>query len=169
MKLPLKGGLAQTPQDVAQSLERVANAVAAGWNVEHLPNGAHATVSEAVPFAATNFTAAGAMTWMVASGEVTSNRVMQIGTLMRWTVEIYGTTTGGVANSNLRIRIPNNKLARGRQNGTFAWRDAGGTGNGYWVVVDGSNIVQLFKDISLTAWAIGGSAGVAAQFLIEVQ
>lgn len=157
-------------QEVAVALSDLARSVATSWNVEHDDGGAHVFGSEAVPFDAANFFGAGGMTWTVTAGEVRTHRYARIGRQFRMTFEISSSTVGGSANSNLRIRIPNQWRARGRHAGTFAYVDNGTPGTGVWIAVDESDQVQLFRDYTLSSWDVSGSdTSVVGSVDFEVQ
>lgn len=59
-----------------------------------------------IPFNAGNFTASGAMTWTVASGDVIANEFNIRGRSLQYILNVGGGTTGGVADIELRSTIP---------------------------------------------------------------
>jgi len=59
-----------------------------------------------VPFAAGNFTASGAMTWTVAGINVTDQSFKVFGNTLIYSINVSGTTTGGVADVELRVALP---------------------------------------------------------------
>lgn len=143
-------------------------AISASWRVEHGADGQHTFGASAVPFVAGHYTGSGSMTWTVAGGNVTTNRAGRLGPWLAWTLEVSGTTVGGVVSTNLRVQLPFSLRAKGRQAGTFKYLDAGTDGTGVWIVTDGSNVIQLFTDYTLAAWTAGTTA-IIGQFVIEVQ
>jgi hypothetical protein len=59
-----------------------------------------------VPFAAGNFTANGAMTWTVASGDVLSQSFRLTGKTLLYMVRVFVTTVGGVVSDQLSVALP---------------------------------------------------------------
>lgn len=60
-------------------------------------------------FSAGNYTANGAMTWTVASGDVVVDQYVEIGKVMFWSVSVLTTTISGTVNTELRITVPNSR------------------------------------------------------------
>lgn len=61
---------------------------------------------QAVAFSAGDFTANGAMTWTVASGDISGNSYTLIGKTLFWNIAINTTTVGGTPNTELRVTLP---------------------------------------------------------------
>jgi hypothetical protein len=59
-----------------------------------------------VPFSAGNFTASGAMTWTVGSGNVTDQSYLVIGNTLIYSVNVSSTTIGGTPDTELRVTLP---------------------------------------------------------------
>ena len=73
------------------------------WRATVLNPGAPITVAHS----AGNFTASGAMTWTVDAGDQTTFSYQQIGKTVRLWISIVTSTTAGVADTNLRVTLPN--------------------------------------------------------------
>lgn len=78
-------------------------------------------------FAAGNFTASGSMTWIVASGDVTTYKYYLKGSQL--TIEFYidTTTVGGTPSTELRIAIPGGFLNGARFKTAIVYQDNAGT------------------------------------------
>lgn len=118
-----------------------------------------------VTFSAGNFTANGAMTWTVQSGDVSRNRYQLINKQLHWQISLVNTSVGGTPNTLLILTIPTGTFfttanyARAvfvTDNGTF--REA------LVQVQDGTHIV-----ISLIGGANWAAAANTTQIVIDTQ
>lgn len=113
-------------------------------------------------FVAGDFTGAGAMTWTVAAGDVTSitwqiagkdpdNRVMflQFG--------LSATTVGGTPSTDLQLTLPGSVTVKRRAMGACYVSDNGTPGAGRWFAAAGGTIVA-FRRINNANWAAATDA-----------
>lgn len=168
MKLPLTPRFS-TLADIASWASGLASSIAAGWNIEHRPDGRHNFRGSDVSFRASDFFADNAMTWTVERADVQSFRRTMIGYyLMKIDFEVAGGVVGGTPDAELRLQIPDNRVVNGRQEGTFVYIDSGTGGTGLWYAIHGESFVRLYRDYSGTVWTAAGNT-VAGQMFIEVQ
>lgn len=119
----------------------------------------------AVTFAAGNFTANGAQTWTVASGDVGLNRYVRLGKTLIWSVTLNQTTVGGTPNTNLILTLPASLTAAGTNSGSFFYTDNGTGGSGLWLA---SGTTILLFVVSLGNWTAATDAtGIRATFVLE--
>jgi hypothetical protein len=96
-------------------LKRLSASIAAGWNVEHAPDGTHKAIHErgrttamgewvSVPYRATNFTAASG-TWTVESSDQTTYAYTLIGQTAVLTI-VLSNTSLSVSPATLAIALP---------------------------------------------------------------
>lgn len=116
----------------------------------------------AIPFSAGNFTASGAMTWTVASGNIAvysyqfqSNRSL----LLKWALD--GTTVGGVASTDLNVALPNGYVSNGVAFGHLFFINAGVLGVGL-VQVNGAGAVARNLLPTLGNWTVPAAANTSA-------
>lgn len=89
------------------------DATAAVWRLRNHEQGA--PIAEA--FAAGKFTANGAMTWTVASGDVDTYNYYIRGNQLFFTISLSTTTVGGVVDTELRVQVPGGYTATGFEQG----------------------------------------------------
>lgn len=113
-------------------------------------------------FSAGDYTASGSMTWTVAAGDVLTMRYLILGKLMIVLFYIATSTVGGVLEKQLRITIPEGKLAA-VQCGNYLGRlfDNNVLTSGQWIVAAGGNFIVLKR-------ADGGNFSASAD-LTEVE
>lgn len=155
--------------EVTQGVADIAKAIAAGWNVDHLPDGSHNFPWVAQPYVSTQFGGTGTMTWAVPS--VTEWRYRIVGKTMDVILACSG-TVGGTPSAALVIQIPAGYRsvravdALKGQAGTFGYVDAGTAGTGVAGVSD--TRIFLYKSMLAPNWT-AGTAQVAAVLRFEVQ
>jgi hypothetical protein len=98
------------------------------------------------PYAAGKFTAAGAMTWTVALGDVLNYRYSLFGKMMTLMLWVAATATiGGVVNTSIRVQIPGGYVAKKDQSGfAFNFNNATFQG-GAWQTAALFNLIDIFK------------------------
>lgn len=107
-----------------------------------------------VTFAAGNFTAGGAQTWTVASGDQVTYAYTEIGLTQTLAVVLTTTTVGGTPNPELRIAIPNGRTAARLLSGPCIGLNNSAEFNGFWQVVGGGTYVSIYNDATAgTNWA----------------
>lgn len=115
----------------------------------------------AVAFSAANFTATGAMTWTVASGNITNFRYAQVGKRFFLDFCIESTTVGGTAGLALQFAIPGGVVPAYRKestcrvvNGGVAKADVG-----LVLATAGVGLIQIYSDLtSGVNWALGSAS-----------
>jgi hypothetical protein len=128
-------------------------------------------------FDAADYTASGAMTWTLASGDVITRASMLLGkgaagsgTLtVAW--DLITTTIGGVVGTNLRMAIPGGYTAARTVTNAFAYQQAGVWATGYAQVVAGSTFISFYTStFGTTNWALSTNLTyLAGQLTFEVQ
>ena len=127
----------------------------------------------AVTFAAGNFTANGAQTWTVASGDMLVNRYQVVGKTLRWQLGVNTSTVGGTPNTQLRATLPGSKLAASRSIGFARVSD-----NGAAVVVSvwyagaaGDSYIAFYTTVAASGnWAAATDTTTVEAFIeIEIQ
>lgn len=97
-------------------------------------------------FSAGAFTANGAGTWTVASGDVTTLAYEKIGKVMTVSFLIVTSTVGGTPSTELRITIPGGFTAlRSMRNACTVNDNGGGNAAGYCYVVASSTYIAIAK------------------------
>lgn len=122
-------------------------------------------------YAAGNFTGSGAMTWDVASGDVTTNAYTLIGKTLLWNLYLATTSTGGVASSQLRATIPGGFTCAKTIRGAYWYSDAGGALTcGIYEVLAGDTFAKFFT-ASVGSWSAVAvnNTSVFATIPLEVQ
>lgn len=170
MKINTTSPLFQTLQDVAGYLRKMATSIASGWGVEHDQEGRHTWNDVAVTHRAVDFFGGGTLTWTVESTDVTQNRYGLLGNRMHWTLYVASTSTGGVANTALRVRIPGKyRAAYTSSHGAGFCRDAGTAQAGIVETVAGADYVDIYQaDLGTWSAAAAGNTAVAFSILFEV-
>lgn len=160
MNIPLKG-----------SLSRVSTAVAAGWNVEHRPDGRHAFPWTPIPYAASSYGAASGMTWTVAAEDQLVALSSRRGESLRVQLEVQTSSVGGAVSVYLTYRIPGGFSAVRRQGGPCAIGDNGTGVCGWWVVAPGFREIRFYRDTqaATTFTASANNTAVVADMEFEVQ
>lgn len=138
---------------------RGTNAPSEGWQ---------GAVWQTVVFAAGDYTAGGAMTWTVASGDVITHRYLMIGpNTMLLEVAIELATIVAVVDADCLLNIPNNKRAVRRSGGSISITDNSVNESGrYAVAVAGTNVVLSRQGGSVWT-AVTNGQGV--EFTIEIE
>ena len=80
--------------------------IAAGWATEHNADGTHDWGWTTPAFDANRFQGDGTITWTVASADRIFEEYGMQGDLMKWTLQLAATTTGGTASTELRVTLP---------------------------------------------------------------
>lgn len=108
-----------------------------------------------VTFSAGNFTGNGAQTWTVASGDVTSNKYIECGKTMTWSVQIDTSSVGGTPNTELRATVPNGRTIVGRSFARAALVTDNGTVRDNILVraLSGNTYVSLIRTDLSSNWA----------------
>ena len=143
MNLPVMGDAHSLPA-LARWVSTLASSVAAGWNVQHRPDGTHRFpwVHEPWPsVVVTNLTLS----------TRTILKYVLVGSTM--TVAFDMTGTSGTANT-ISFPIPGGYSAKDTTSaGTYAYSDAGTAGIGDPIVT--GRRVDLYKSLSAPAWTAG--------------
>ena len=109
-----------------------------------------------IAFSAGNFTAS-AGNWTVDSGDQTAQSYTRFGNQLTMHFEITSTDVSATP-ANLRIAFPNSYVAASSSDGTYWYRDNGGTWTvGLWRIGAGNGYVELYKDPLATAWSTTAS------------
>ena len=98
-------------------------------------------------FNAADYSANGAQTWTVASGDVTSNKYIECGKTMTWSVQIDTSSVGGTPNTELRATVPNGRTIVGRSFTRAAFVSDNGTvrDNIFVRALSGNTYVSLMR------------------------
>lgn len=121
-----------------------------------------------VAYAGGNFTASGALTWTVDSGDVAVNRYTDIGTTMLWSLGVVTTTTGGTASTELRVTLPASRTISATTTGTCAGIDNGTEVASVWTATAGNTYVSFFRTISGANWSNASTNATALRCTITV-
>lgn len=124
----------------------------------------------AVTFAAGNFTAGGAQTWTLASGDQDTFRYVECGKTMTTSVVLVTTSVGGTPNPELRIAIPNGRTAQSTSGGTFSGLNNSVAFVGTWQATSGNAYISLYVDSSFaTNWtAATNTTQVRGTFIVHI-
>jgi hypothetical protein len=93
---------------IGASINRVAQAVAAGWNVEHGPDGRHVWKVVSPAFSAARFWGDGGVTWTVQASDRLHEWYARLGDIVLYTLVVYLSSTSGTAPTVLRVTLPDN-------------------------------------------------------------
>lgn len=118
----------------------------------------------AVTFAAGDFTADGAMTWTVASGDAVTNAYQQRGKTVTWWVFVQTTTVGGTPNTALRQAIPGGFLPTLRVLQPARVTDNGAAGQGFWQVRSGQSYIEW--SLNTGTWALATDASAVGGVVV---
>jgi len=121
-----------------------------------------------VTYGAGNFTGSGALTWTVDSGDVAVNRYTDIGTTMLWSLGVVATSTGGTANTELRVTLPASRTVSATTTGTCAGLDNGTEVHSVWTATAGNTYVSFFRTISGANWSNASTNATALRCTITV-
>lgn len=155
---------------VGASTDRVAQAVSAGWNVEHAPDGRHAWQVVTPAFSAARFQGDGTITWTVDPADRAVESYQRLGAMVLYTLVLATTSTGGTASSTLYVTLPDRlivardtyaALARAIDNGTAT------TGMVY--AQGGRNRLSVFRSSGNWSNASTNATYVYFQLFFEVQ
>lgn len=120
-------------------------------------------------FSAGVFTAGGAQTWTVASGDVANFRYRLVGKTMTLAFSLDTTTVGGVANPLLQITIPGGNTAAAPFNNSIHVNDNGTHVAGVASTSTGDTHIYLSKlDFSNFA-AAANTTGIYGEITFEIQ
>jgi hypothetical protein len=119
-------------------------------------------------FAAGDFTAGGAMTWTVASGDVTTYAYRLDGKTMTVVFHIATSSVSG-GDFRLQIAIPASRTAAKRISNPILANDNGSFAIGYCEVAASGAVITCFKSPSATNWSASTDASaVQGQITFEV-
>lgn len=122
-----------------------------------------------VAYAAGNFTASGAMTWTVGSGDQKTYAYTLVGDTMTLCFKVDGTTVGGTPSTDLRIALPGGVTAARTTTGAFQYLDAGGAATpGYWQVDVGTAYLRLLKQAFANWSSATDTTSVAGTVVISL-
>lgn len=111
-------------------------------------------------YAAGNFTTNGAGGWTVDAGDVSAYRYTQIGKTMYVSITLLGTTVTAATGTQLRIAIPNSKVAAATfANPVMALNNGVATTSAFWLVNGGDTYITVFNEgTAATAWTAATNA-----------
>lgn len=129
-----------------------------------------ATAPIAPAFSAGNFTANGAMTWAVTSGEVNTFQYQLVGKQMTVWFDIIGSTIAGTPSTQLQITIPGGYTSAQHQSNPIVVINNGTPTVGL-AYTNGPTTIALYSDTSTTTnWtASSANAGVRGSITFAVQ
>ena len=97
-------------------------------------------------FSSTYYSANGAMTWTLTSGDVNSEVLIEAQELMIMAFDYVTSSVGGTPNTALQIQIPNGRVCQANTLGTTLYSDAGGAlTQGYCSANATGTTINLFK------------------------
>lgn len=170
-------------------LGTLAPSIAAGWNVDHRPDGGHHAIHEYgrltalgvwidLSFLASRFTGGGTQTWTLTSGDQSALRYTLIGKTMTLAWDLRTTSVGGAAATTLKIALPTLLMPSGvtiryrataLANGTHWYSDNGTVGIGRCQVTARGTTVDLYL-MGLGNWAgAANTTATAGTFPFEVE
>ncbi len=118
------------------------------WKLVYHNQGAFITDT----FAAGNFYARDAMTWTVASGDVTADDYFVMGKILVFRFSYFTTTVGGTPSTELKRAIPNSWTCQGRSTYKLTRVDDNGTArDGAWGRVNNGDVELVFFTTSNAA------------------
>jgi hypothetical protein len=122
-------------------------------------------------FAAGNFTTNGAGGWTVEAGDVTHNRYVEIGKTMHWNIQLATTTVTAATGTELRLTIPNSRVANTSAGGSLSGIDNGTAYNGFWFIDSAGTTVRMFvNNGAATNWtAAANTTSIRASITFEIQ
>lgn len=124
------------------------DATTARWRLVSHTQGAAITVT----FDAANFTANGTMTWTVDSGDQVTFTYLIVGRTMEVVLALEGYTTGGVANTQLRVTIPGSYTVPTGTTQQLHWTFDNVTAKtGLILAVGGETYLRNYRDITLAS------------------
>jgi hypothetical protein len=120
-------------------------------------------------FAGGNFTANGAMTWTVDSGDVTTYAYLLRGRTLFVEFDIQTTTVGGTLNSLLNVAIPAGYTLAKQQFSAAVWASNNGTATTGLIGGPAASTVLGINKSDLTNWAAAtNNTRVASSICVEV-
>lgn len=171
MKLPVTTfvDVADSPDGFANYLQQLATAIAAGWNVEHLPDGTHGFTWTNVPFNASYFTSPTG-SWTVTADNVLTFAFIRMGRLMTVSLILQYTKVSGTP-AYLEVQIPGEFVAALKMVNACSAVDNGTAGLGFLYVEPGIRSIRVARQ-GLAAWSDTGGVGltiVEGQVTFEVE
>jgi hypothetical protein len=139
--------------------------IADRWRVVHHDQGEWITRT----FDAGDYTASGALTWTVASGDVLTMAYFLVGTALHINFDLTDTSTGGTADTTLVINLPGGFTADKNAHVPIRFEDNGTAGIGYAVSLTSETIISI-KKVDNSNWsnASTNATDVQGQITIEV-
>jgi hypothetical protein len=157
---------------VRQVLDSYDGQVSAFLTREHLADGTHPFgLWTSVPYAATRFTASGAMTWTVTNASVNTYAYTKLGKTITLAFWLNLTTVGGVVAPALELAIPDGWKVAKPMAATFGYMDNGVAGVGLVTAPRNGVKLNLYVDASTVVnWTASAAlTSVYGQLTFEVQ
>jgi hypothetical protein len=125
---------------------------------------------QTVPFNAGDYTASGAMTWTVGSGNVTSFLWALTGKTLTIWLAIAGSTAGGVASTTLSVKIPGGFTAAAALQQPFTIENNGVfTSIGSVSVAASGTVMDFFIDAAVSGnWTLSANTGMSGFLQIPI-
>lgn len=131
-------------QGLADELQRLVTRINAWANVDHRPSGRHKFPWTKIPFDATKFTGNGTMTWTVVQTNMINWSYRTIDNVVSLVVSFGGTTTGGAANTDLNVQLPQAIAARVTAVGVVCRaQDTGASIGCYGTILAGASLLAI--------------------------
>jgi len=122
-----------------------------------------------VAYDSSNFSAAGSMTWTVEEGDIYTYAYSISGKTMTVAAETWGTTIGGTVSQYLKIKIPNNQVAKKGTRTTLITRNSG-LQIGYAYVLPNSNWIEIARNADTTNWILNtNDTGLGFNLTFEIE
>lgn len=155
---------------VGASIDRVAQAVSAGWNVEHGPNGRHAWQVVSPAFSAARFQGDGTITWTVDVQDRAVETYHRLGSMVLYTLVLATTSTGGAASSTFYVVLPNGLIvARDTYAALARAIDNGTSTEGMVYAEGGRNRLRIIRSSGNWSNASTNATYIYFQLFFEVQ
>lgn len=144
-----------------------------GANITGIPADTGLTTTWTTPsYSAGAYTTNGAGGWTVDSGDVQVYKYTQIGKTMYVSVALLGTTVTAATGTQLRVAIPNSKVAAATfANPVMALNNGVATTSAFWLVNGGDTYITVYNEATAaTAWtAAANTTQLRFTAVFEVQ
>jgi len=142
-----------------------------GANLTGIPFSAMTGSWNTPSYAAGDYTTNGAGGWTVDAGDVTAFRYIELGKMMYFNIILSTTTVTAATGTQLRIKIPNSKIAGTSMDGWAVGLNNSANFTGFWQATSGNTYIEVYVDPSAgTAWtAAANTTQLRLSGMIETQ
>lgn len=142
-----------------------------GANLTGIPFSAMTGTWATPSYSAGDYTTNGAGGWTVDAGDVTAFRYIELGKMMHFNIILSTTTVTAATGTQLRIKIPNSKIAGTSMDGWAVGLNNSANFTGFWQATSGNTYIEVYVDPSAsTAWtAAANTTQLRLSGMIETQ